>query len=370
MFKNNQVIIKNEKVEFLLKGDNNSFKTISASTWHSLKENIIAEINTYIIRISIYCGDTENIIYYRNELKKLFSSHSHYPSIEVLAQKPLEGNDFVAILWVCEIDNNSKKINKNWKVVSVTIPDGTANCYQNMQNALSNINSQLEDYGLNYGDVIRTWIYVGNITKFNDGVENYEAINTSRKNYYDGIFNTHPVIEYPASTGIGLDNDDIIITVLAYKISNPLESITSIGNNKQTEAWHYPSALAKIAPTFSRGFRISTPSGIISLISGTASIIGADTVHENDVVAQTNVTIDNIERVIENSIEQTSSNIPLNCIIQYICYIKNPEDLDKVRQICNSRLPLSASRIFVKADVCRDNLLVEIEAVMYESLTN
>lgn len=370
MSKNNEVIYKSENVKFMLNDDIHSFKTISAKTWDSLKERILSEMNTHIIRLSIYCSESQNLVHYRNELETLFSSYLPYPAIEVLAQKPLEDGHFVAMFWVSEGNNILNEQIDNWKVVSVTVPNGTDNCDKNMQSALSKISSQLEESGLNYEDVIRTWIYIGNITKINNDVENYEAINLSRKNYYDGIFNPQKQREYPASTGIGLDNGDLTITALAYKASKPYNSVTSIGNTMQTEAWDYPSSLAKIAPTFSRAFRISTSSGILSLISGTASIIGADTVHENDIESQTNVTIDNIERVVESSIHQISSNFPLNYIIQYVCYIKNPEDLDKVRDICNSRLPISANRVFVKADVCRDNLLVEIEAIMYEPLSS
>lgn len=362
--------VENEHVKFVLDGSTHSFKTLSASSWNSLKMKIMEEMSRCIIvRLSIYCAELDGLDNYRKELTNLFPSI--LPAIEFLAQTPLNHSGFVAISWGFRdssraenaLDHNAT----NWKVVSATIPDGVDDSYQKMQEALHNIESQLSKHGFTYQDVIRTWIYVGGITHFSNGVENYEAINLSRKNYYDRIFGAKTLTKYPASTGIGMDNRDIVITVLAYR-KRPFEEVSAVENMAQTAAWNYPSHLAKISPTFSRAYRIDTPSGTLSLISGTASIIGAETVHIGDVQAQVGVTIDNLERVIASSIRQSDIIDPLSTVIQYVCYIKNPGDFEKVRQICNSRLPLSANRLFVKADVCRDNLLVEIEAVTYEAL--
>lgn len=362
--------VENEHVKFVLDGSTHSFKTLAASSWNSLKMKIVEELSRcVIVRLSIYCAEVDNLNNYRKELNDLFPSM--LPAIEFLAQTPLDDVSFVAISWGYKdysraeiaLDHSAK----HWKVVSATITDGVDNSHQNMQEALHDIESQLNKYGFNYKDVIRTWIYVGEITHFSNGVENYEAINLSRKNYYDRIFGPKTLSKYPASTGIGMDNRDIVISALAYR-KRPFEEVSPVENIAQTAAWNYPSHLAKISPTFSRAYRINTPSGTLSLISGTASIIGAETVHIGDVQAQVGVTIDNLERVIAGCIRQPDITEPLSTVIQYVCYIKNPSDLEKVRQICYSRLPLSANRLFVKADVCRDNLLVEIEAVTYEAL--
>lgn len=363
--------VKNEHVKFVLDDVVHSFKTLSALSWESLKTKISEEATrSSIVRLTIYCANYGEFVNYHEELASLLPSTPTPPAVEFLAQMPLEEEGFVAISWGYEknpADGNTPNCNtENWKVVSVTVPDGADNCYQNMQDALHHIECKLQKHGFIYQDVIRTWIYVGGITGFSNGVENYETINLSRKKYYDGVFGDNLVAKYPASTGIGLDNRDIVITALAYR-KRPFEDVSPVENMAQTAAWRYPSHLAKISPTFSRAYRISTPSGTLSLISGTASIIGAETVHLDDVQAQTEVTIDNLERVIASCLMQPDTTAPLSSVIQYVCYIKNPDDIETVRQVCDMKLPISANRIFVKADVCRDNLLVEIEAVTYEA---
>lgn len=370
----NNMIKKTTEVEsgpakFVLDGVVHSFRTFSALSWEALKIKISEEAERCAIaRLSIYCAEQGDFVNYHEELASLFPSTP--PAIEFLTQMPLNEACFVAISWgyeACSDSRSSPYCNtENWRIVSATVPNGVDNCHQSMQEALHHVEQKLGEHGFIYQDVVRTWIYVGGITHFSNGVEHYESINHSRKEYYDRVFGENAAVKYPASTGIGMDNRDIVITALAYR-KRPFEDISPVENLAQTEAWHYPSHLAKVPPTFSRAYRISTPSGTLSLISGTASIIGAETVHIGDVQAQTEVTIDNLERVVASCVQQTGIVEPLSFVIHYVCYVKNPEDLETVRQVCNRRLPISANRIFVKADVCRDNLLVEIEAVTYEA---
>ena len=42
-------------------------------------------------------------------------------------------------------------------------------------------------------------------------------------------------------------------------------------------------------------------------------------------------------------------------------YIKKDEDFNKVKEICRRSYP-DVPSVFIKADICRENLLIEIEA--------
>ena len=120
----------------------------------------------------------------------------------------------------------------------------------------------------------------------------------------------------------------------------------------------------KCTPKFSRAKWVASKENCQVYISGTASIRDQLTVAEGDVSGQTEVTIDNILQLLSRETlcapEQQEREAPL---VEFIrVYIKYPEDHDKVKKVCEKMLP-GVPAIYVISDVCRDNLLVEIEAL-------
>ena len=99
-------------------------------------------------------------------------------------------------------------------------------------------------------------------------------------------------------------------------------------------------------------------------VSGTAAIIGQESIKDKNVAKQTVTTIDNMKAVasIEN-IRQARPDVNINSVkFKYIrAYVKHYEDIEEVRKTCEELLPGVPSS-FVQADICRDGLLVEIEA--------
>ena len=79
---------------------------------------------------------------------------------------------------------------------------------------------------------------------------------------------------------------------------------------------------------------------------------------------QAEVTIDNINKLADyNRIRRISgkNNITgLECLFIRV-YVKNTQDFQTVRSICDRNFP-SVPSVFIEADICRDDLLVEIEA--------
>ena len=99
-------------------------------------------------------------------------------------------------------------------------------------------------------------------------------------------------------------------------------------------------------------------------ISGTASIIGQETIGIDDVEKQTIVTLENINKLAnQKRIGQliTNTDIEWGKFILLRVYVKNQTDFFKVKNICKERFP-DVPSIFIESDICRDNLLVEIEA--------
>jgi enamine deaminase RidA (YjgF/YER057c/UK114 family) len=118
---------------------------------------------------------------------------------------------------------------------------------------------------------------------------------------------------------------------------------------------------------FSRAVAILGDAQAMVFVSGTASIIGAKSVHVGNIEQQTRQTLENINNLLSARLLSDYDCYPatsgLESIVSYTVYIKRREDITVVRAVCAALLPERAVATFVQADVCRTELLVEIEAV-------
>lgn len=121
---------------------------------------------------------------------------------------------------------------------------------------------------------------------------------------------------------------------------------------------------ANQAPQFERAKLITDGKNSRVFISGTASIVGQETIGLGNIEKQTRVSIDNIELL--TSEKNLKSHCPELTVFPdkyaYVrVYVKNENDFPIVKTICREyfgEIPMC----FVKADICRADLLVEIEA--------
>jgi len=104
-------------------------------------------------------------------------------------------------------------------------------------------------------------------------------------------------------------------------------------------------------------------------ISGTASIVGHQTMHVGDVVLQTRETLNNLRAVIDAanqrySLEDGSPRFTL-AALNFRVYIRRSQDFDVVRAelvaAFGTEVPVPPI-VYLRSDVCRPDLLVEIEA--------
>lgn len=139
-------------------------------------------------------------------------------------------------------------------------------------------------------------------------------------------------------------------------------------NPQQTSAYDYSKMYSPKSPKFSRAMAVVQGHFVTTLVSGTASIVNARSVHLGDVVRQTEQTIENIEKLIAPD-NFTRHGMPdagatLRDVAKLRVYVKHVEDYERCREVCERRLP-GIPVIYLHADVCRPDLLVEIEAVAF-----
>jgi enamine deaminase RidA (YjgF/YER057c/UK114 family) len=101
------------------------------------------------------------------------------------------------------------------------------------------------------------------------------------------------------------------------------------------------------------------------LISGTASIVGHASVHAGDVEAQTRETLANLQAVIAAAHQRTSARFSLSDL-ECVVYVRRAEHTATVQRVFEAAVGAGSiaarSAVVLEADVCRADLLVEIEA--------
>ncbi len=232
--------------------------------------------------------------------------------------------------------------------------------------SLTTMFNNLAHFDFNYHHLLHSWFFIPQITGYSDQNERYQIFNKHRRK----LISKHsdpsgPGSFYPASTGIGSRSNAVWTSAVAFKSNTPIPA-HMMDNERQVPAHQYPEHESIEAPLFSRGMCLLFEKSSMNFVSGTASILNAKTVHENDIAGQTRQTIENIhnlltQNAIEHNLESSSADVKES--IKYATiYIKQEGDYPAVKDICCSYfgdIPMS----YVKADICRDNLMVEIECI-------
>jgi enamine deaminase RidA (YjgF/YER057c/UK114 family) len=234
--------------------------------------------------------------------------------------------------------------------------------------------------GMNWQNVVRTWWHLGGITDVNlDGIQRYKELNRARAEVFNEIHFGSPRMRvspqrpaYPASTGIGMAGRGLSLATLALQTRRPDVALLPLENPLQTPAYNYAARYSPQSPKFSRAMALLNPDYMTLWISGTASIVDSEVRHPGNAVAQTEQTLDNISELISSQNltrhGQPGAGATLRDLAKVRVYVKRPEDVAACREVCGRRLG-DTPAIYVIADVCRPELLVEIEGVAFTRLS-
>ncbi len=228
------------------------------------------------------------------------------------------------------------------------------------EQAYSRLLQLVDEAGLH---LLRVWNYLPDITgpdrtspkkgRF-AGMERYRRFNVGRHEAF--VSRRGEVRTPPAASALGTSGGPTAIFLLAgQKPGKALE------NPRQVSAYRYPSQYGPRSPTFSRGTVAELGGTPLLFISGTASIVGHASVHPEDVEAQTRETLTNLQVVIAQAVK--SGFQPDLAGLKLKVYLRDGENLDAVRALVQAEFPDMAAAMYLRADVCRTELLMEIEAV-------
>jgi enamine deaminase RidA (YjgF/YER057c/UK114 family) len=217
------------------------------------------------------------------------------------------------------------------------------------ENAFECMHRQIVSSGFSFQEVVRTWFYLTDILSW------YGDFNKVRSASYRtcGIM---PLpgqdVGLPSSTGIGCSHSNgraLAADVLLVRMQNGRRP-NRIQNPAQKEAYKYGAA-------FSRAVEIKDRDSSLIEMSGTAAIdeLGVS-LYPNDAEAQINCTLDKID-VLLRRVGGT-----LQDIAQATVFVKHPDIALTFERIKAARGMKNFPSIIVHADICRAELLFEIDA--------
>jgi len=234
----------------------------------------------------------------------------------------------------------------------------------------------LDNENFTVNNLVRQWNYIGEILQINNGLQNYQVFNEVRSEYY-GLYRSAG--HFPAATGVGMKHGGVILDFCAASYSGDI-IIQPVHNPNQVDAYKYGDQVLvgdtekgktrKHPPQFERALLICDGSRANLLVSGTASITGQETIGIGDPEKQTLVTIENIKKLSEPESLQRYPHCNQYTVTGYRflrVYVREQKDFNLARSVCEKYFP-GVPCIMIEADICRNDLLIEIEteAVLHE----
>lgn len=243
--------------------------------------------------------------------------------------------------------------------------------YQRSFGAFDRIGTLLKQSRFSVDQLVRTWIYQGHLVLPEGDTQRYKELNRARTDFFNGVRFIKKYLPeiykgdvYPASTGIGADDVDVVIGALAIATDRKDFVAVPLENPNQTSAFDYGAVYSPQSPKFARAMAVAPGDSCMIFVSGTASITESESRHIGDPAAQTELTLDNIaaliagENLARHGVEGFTSD--LSCLKCVRVYVKRPAEYEIIRDVCRRRLG-DTPVLYTIADVCRPELLVEIE---------
>lgn len=208
--------------------------------------------------------------------------------------------------------------------------------------------------------LVKIWNYFSGINDGEGDREKYRQFSIGRAK----AFEEHGILDdiVPTGTAIGsiCDSDLSIVALLS------THGLRAAENPRQISAFKYPRQYGPKSPKFSRGGCVSIEDHCLFLLSGTAAIIGHESAHPYDVALQAGETLQNLDQLCKaiTALDKAGRKLLLDgdCVLRV--YLRDSGDRDLVAGRLQEVLGGNSSNVvFLHADICRRELMVEIDGV-------
>ena len=346
--------------------------------FEEMLRNALSRVDaTALVKLAIFSHPADNAEYRQNlaiidnVVKEMLGEPS--PLTSYIAQKTSHGGVTVEATYIAD-SNATVEHHRNYKLITINgctelitggiVPrfDG-GSTFEQSTDIFEGIAKMLACNGYKPSDIYRQWNYIPGITVLNDGSQNYQEFNDARSIFYATADWSNG---YPAATGIGTSVGGVVVEICAIKgeqcanlpIDNPLQIAAHNYSQQVLDGKVIEQLSEKTTPKFERARLL----GNTILISGTAAIKGERSNYSTDAVKQAAETMEIMDRLTSKDnipVENNGSTYDLLRV-----YVKRENDIPAVRDYMQSHYP-AALKHYLVADVCRPELLIEIEGVAH-----
>lgn len=349
--------------------------TVEAEKFETMVDILLAQLpqNEHIFRL-IFFGtpaDDAQYIFRRtmlcDKIKELFADRR--PAFSYVSQPALDGKLTLEIhsYQADDTDDITYHLNNDFPYVVLKNADGrflfaggfhsdirAFNIQQQAVEVFRLASEVLHREGFLVDDIIRQWNYIERITDYDGTDQHYQMFNNVRSNFYKKVAWT---TGYPAATGIGTNLGGVLVDMDAAVFTRSGCFATPIDNKLQIAAHAYSSQVLEAAheqketPKFERAKSMTFDDRRIIYISGTAAIRGEESLEGVGLERQLHTTMENITQLIGDA--------PLKMLRVYLKEKSDYKEAYELLSNYNLNIPIS----YLCADVCRNELLIEIEGV-------
>ena len=353
----------------------------SADTFEGMCRELLQPLagKNNLLKITVFNAPADNKEYYANlRFLKKFAAQQFgkcAPLIAYVAQPCLTASMAAEVTYLPEDENIRHERHDGYTLlhgngfcelvtegITPQSPDGSIK--EQSAEIFAQLGNILAKNSFNINDIYRQWNYIEQITLMREGRQNYQEFNDARSRFYNRAEWSNG---YPAATGIGTSCGGVMIEVYAIKgekvvshaIDNPLQ--ISAHNYSQKVLTGKSDEPLRTTPKFERARIV----GDTIYISGTAAIKGEDSISLDNATEQAVETMHIIKQLV------ASENIPVatkgSTYTLLRTYIKNSKDAPEVIRFMEENYP-DVPKHYIEADVCRPELLVEIEGTAITKL--
>ncbi|WP_309398632.1 hypothetical protein [Cerasicoccus maritimus] len=212
--------------------------------------------------------------------------------------------------------------------------------------------------------IVRIWNFVPAINEEVDELENYRGFCLGRHEAFVEQFGGRANESFCSASAVGVGGRHLVVFGLATH-----RRVLHQENPLQAPAYHYPDRYGPRPPSFSRSSFVPGESPVL-YISGTAAVRGSESVAVGDLMGQLEVTGENLDRIISESVGSLGQDIAQVGVASGRAYVRNPADAETVMACIREHAWAKDDQVnVVQSDICRSELLVEIELSWPAALT-
>jgi chorismate lyase/3-hydroxybenzoate synthase len=205
-----------------------------------------------------------------------------------------------------------------------------------------------------FPQLLRMWNYFDAITEGEGDDERYRQFCVGR---VAGLRDYRHAL--PAGTAIGRRDGRRVLQVYWLAARDPG---VPLENPRQVPAWDYPRQYGPRPPSFARAMLAAPDLPLPLMLSGTAAVVGHASHHPDDVAAQLQESFRNFDALLGRArglAPVLPERFGAGSLLKV--YVRRAADLDPVEALLARLLDPAVPRLLLRAEVCRRELLVEID---------